>query len=81
MLNWFSSEQFIKKMNNSFEGSVRNTLSYENLVKMQISIPSKAEQTKVSDFLSFLSEKINHLKTQIEKTESWEKGLLQKMFL
>ncbi len=80
LLNWFKSEQFIKQMNSSFEGSVRNTLSYESLVKMKISIPSLSEQTKIANFLSALDNKINHCQLQIEKTENWKKGLLQQMF-
>ena len=38
LLNWFSTQQFLTQMNSSFEGSVRNTLSYESLIKMKISI-------------------------------------------
>jgi type I restriction enzyme S subunit len=33
LLYWFKTIEFTKQMNNSFEGSVRNTLSYENLIK------------------------------------------------
>lgn len=38
------------------------------------------EQTKIANFLSALDEKINQIQTQVEKTENWKKGLLQKMF-
>lgn len=81
LLSWFSSEDFIRQMNSSFEGSVRNTLSYESLVKMEISIPSLPEQTRIADFLSSIDEKIKQCQKQIEKTEVWKKGLLQKMFV
>jgi type I restriction enzyme S subunit len=80
LLNWFRTEQFIKQMNSSFEGSVRNTLSYESLVKMKISIPSLTEQTKIAHFLSAIDEKINRTQNQITQTENWKKGLLQQMF-
>lgn len=38
------------------------------------------EQTAIANFLSALDEKIHQTKVQIEKTEAWKKGLLQKMF-
>lgn len=80
LLNWFSTEQFLMQMNNSFEGSVRNTLSYESLVKMEISTPSIQEQTLVTNFLLSLNKKINAVQILIEQAEVWKKGLLQKMF-
>ena len=43
-------------------------------------IPSLPEQTAIANFLSNLDEKINQTQRQIEKTEMWKKGLLQKMF-
>jgi len=43
-------------------------------------IPNLSEQVKIANFLSALDEKINHTKMQIEKTEQYKKGLLQKMF-
>jgi len=47
---------------------------------MPLPFPCLAEQTKIANFLSSLDKKINHCNTQIEKTEQWKKGLLQKMF-
>ena len=80
LLAWFSSQLFLEQMNSSFEGSVRNTLSYENLVKMKIIIPSIGEQKKIADFHSKLEQKINKIENNIIKIENWKKGLLQKMF-
>ena len=80
LLEWFNSQQFTKQMNSSFEGSVRNTLSYESLRKMGITIPSIPEQTKIANFLSAIDDKIKVVEMQIEKMEVWKKGLLQQMF-
>jgi type I restriction enzyme, S subunit len=81
LLKWFSTEQFLMQMNNSFEGSVRNTLNYESLVRMKISIPSLPEQALIANFLSSIDEKITQTQTQISQTQTWKKGLLQKMFV
>jgi type I restriction enzyme, S subunit len=80
LLNWFSSEQFSKQMNSSFEGSVRNTLSYESLVKMDILLPCKDEQFKIGTFLTSIDNKIKLSELEIIDFENWKKGLLQKMF-
>ena len=47
----------------------------------EILLPSLQEQTKIANFLSAIDEKIYHCQQQIEKTEQWKKGLLQKMFV
>ncbi len=81
LLNWFSSQQFLKQMNKSFEGSVRNTLSYESLTKMTISIPSLDEQTFIIDFLSSIKQKIQTEKAILEQLEKQKKYLLQQIFI
>ena len=82
LLNWLNSNSFQHQMDNSFEGGVRNTLSYDNLSKIKIIHPkSLLEQQKIANFSSALDTKINLITTQIEKTELWKKGLLQQMFV
>jgi len=46
-----------------------------------ILIPSLEEQKKLSNFLSTIGNQIELLETQIDKTKTWKKGLLQKMFV
>ncbi len=48
--------------------------------QLEIQRPSFPEQTKIANFLTAIDDKINHCQTQIEKTEMWKKGLLQRMF-
>ncbi len=80
LLNWFSTQQFLKQMNKSFEGSVRNTLSYESLTKMKISIPCLEEQNKIVSFLSSINQKIQTEKSILEQLEMQKKYLLQNVF-
>lgn len=49
--------------------------------KLEISLPCTEEQEKISKYLNALNKKINHCNMQIEKTELWKKGLLQKMLV
>ena len=45
-----------------------------------IPVPSLPEQVKIATFLSSIDDKISHCSAQIDKMESWKKGLLQQMF-
>lgn len=50
------------------------------LSEMEILVPTIEEQTKIANFLTAIDKKIMHCEKQIEQTEIWKKGLLQKMF-
>lgn len=62
-----------------------NTLPIINKTEFsqfEINIPKdKKEQTAIANFLSAIDKKINQTQMQIQKTEVWKKGLLQKMFV
>ncbi len=78
---WVKTVEFTRQMNNSFEGSVRNTLSYENLIKINISIPSLEEQIKISELLSFVDAKIQTERSVLERHQSQKRYLLQNLFI
>jgi len=59
----------------------RMNITTENFYLMPVPFPCLEEQTKIAIFLSAIDDKINLCNTQIEKTEQWKKGLLQKMFV
>ena len=81
LFNWFDTEQFKNQMNGSFEGSVRNTLSYDSLSKISVALPSLKEQTKIANFLTAVDEKITVNQTQLQAVKQYKQGLLQQMFV
>ena len=51
------------------------------LEDMKIQLPTFLEQIKISEFLSSIDNKMELLESQIDKSKTWKKGLLQKMFV
>ena len=68
-------------MNNSFEGSVRNTLGYESLKKIVIKLPSLEEQLKIARFLGSINDKIKNSQISINNIKQYKKILLKEMFV
>ena len=63
------------------QGSKVSSISATKLSCIQLNIPVQEEQTRITNFLSAIDDKINHTQKQIEKTELWKMSLLQKMFI
>lgn len=70
-----------KNITGYVSGGTRAKLTKGEMLKIEINMPSLPEQTKISNFLSAIDNKINHCGKQIEKMEAWKKGLLQQMFV
>lgn len=75
------TDDFKNYINSIPTASAQPNISNSDILKYETIIPTIAEQTAIAHFLSALDEKINQTQTQIEKTEAWKKGLLQKMFV
>lgn len=71
LINW-------KKFN---EASGVPSLSKSTIESIQIVFPSLEEQQKIANFLSTLDKKLEAVQKQIDQTELFKKGLLQKMFV
>lgn len=62
-------------------GGTQKFISLSVLRGLLINFPSSNEQQKIASFLSALDKKIDLAKQQIEKTQTFKKGLLQQMFV
>jgi restriction modification system specificity subunit len=75
---FFNSISFTKQM--IFEGGVRNTLNYENLIQIKIFLPNLPEQQKIAGFLSGIDDLINKQTGKIEMLKQHKKALMQGLF-
>jgi type I restriction enzyme S subunit len=57
------------------------TIGQEDIASVQAFIPCRQEQEKIAVFLTAIDNKIEAVAKQIELTEQFKKGLLQKMFV
>ena len=63
-------------------GAGRNkTLGQQNFSELQVTFPTLKEQEQIADFMTAIDQKIEAIAKQIELTEQFKKGLLQKMFV
>lgn len=77
----FQTVSLRKQIQNIAQGISVLGISKKNLAQIEFSLPCKDEQMKIVAFLNGLDKKINILHTQITQTQSFKKGLLQRMFV
>ena len=76
---YFLFQQINWKLYN--EASGVPSLSKATIEKLKFDFPFKEEQQKIANFISAIDTKIEGVATQIEKTQTFKKGLLQQMFV
>ena len=81
LLQFLKSDALKKLVENVGTVGSQPKLAIYAITDFKVPLPVIQEQTKIANFLSALDDKINHCQRQIEKTELWKKGLLQKMFV
>ena len=62
-------------------GSTFLEISKKEIQNIDILLPNIMEQRKIADFLSSIDKSIDKVSTQIEASQNWKKGLLQRMFV
>ena len=75
--NW----SFRKQVMTIAQGTKVLGLSTGRMNKLRVEIPSIPEQQKIAEFLSVIDKKTEAVSQQIEKTQTFKKGLLQQMFV
>tara|TARA_R110002051_G_scaffold131151_1_gene205007 strand:+ start:3353 stop:4687 length:1335 start_codon:yes stop_codon:yes gene_type:complete len=81
LLAYLDTYNFQKDILRYEEGGVRQYLFFDNFCHIKIPLPTIREQQKIANYLSAIDTKIETVNQQIEKTQSFKKGLLQQMFV
>ena len=78
---YYSLLNLRKDINKFIETGTQGNLNAALVKSFDVAIPIKKEQQKIASFLSLVDKKIDLAKQQIEKTQTFKKGLLQQMFI
>ena len=80
LFHYFDSKEYKKDVYRNL-GATINSINGSDLKKFKVPFPCSEEQTKIANFLSAIDAKIDLVKTQLENTQAFKKGLLQQMFV
>jgi len=80
---WFflNSTMVRKKIFSISQGGTQIYVNYPSVKELRFNFPKKEEQQKIANFLSSIDKSIEKLGSQIEHSQEWKQGLLQKMFV
>ncbi|MDU2291218.1 MAG: restriction endonuclease subunit S [Clostridium celatum] len=76
---WIKTNMFKKQMDKYLSGSVRETLSFEDMGLMKIKLPSMEEQKMIVDLLNNMNTEIELLEKELEALKLQKKGLMQRL--
>lgn len=75
------SLKFSKQLRKVLVAGAQPNISSKDIESFIIQLPSLDEQTKIAEFLNSIDQKIARTQQQLEQSQSFKKGLLQKMFV
>ncbi|RRR43583.1 restriction endonuclease subunit S [Streptococcus suis] len=78
---WFKTELFHSQRIVFSEGGVRDTLSYNQLSEIILSLPSLPEQEVIGTFFSALDQEIAQVEDKLASLKEMKKTLLRKLFV
>jgi len=81
LLQWFLAKQNMLLSMVVGTGIGAGKLDTYDLKKLQINLPTLAEQNKIASFLFRIDRKIESVQSQLEQTQTFKKGLLQQLFV
>lgn len=76
---WLESHNFTGVLHRYLSGSVRETLSFNDMKTMHIFLPTLAEQKKIAQVLSACDKEIDLLKSKFQCLKTQKKGLMQRL--
>ncbi|WP_299768210.1 restriction endonuclease subunit S [uncultured Dokdonia sp.] len=79
---YLKTDKYIRQLQSKLEG-IRDgkMISFKYFSEIKLPFPSLKEQQKIATYLSAIDTKIESVATQISKTETFKKGLLQQLFV
>jgi type I restriction enzyme S subunit len=81
VIQFSNTIEYRKIMQTIMVGSTQVHIRNEEFFKVELKLPSIKEQQKIANFLSSIDSKIESTTQQIIQTQTFKKGLLQKMFV
>lgn len=81
LIQFVFSALFGRLLQSLLVAGAQPNISSSEIEGIKIPFPRKAEQQKIASFLTSLDSSIETLEKQINQTQTWKKGLLQKMFV
>ena len=78
-LHWLNSDEAKQRISKSVQGSVRETVNFDDFGAILIPLPSIKQQTAVVEVLNSIQREVNFLKKQLEAYRKQKQGLMQKL--
>ncbi|HEA3273312.1 TPA: restriction endonuclease subunit S [Pasteurella multocida] len=78
-LYWMQSHEAKQRINNSTQGSVRESVGFDALCSFPFALPSLSEQQKIAQILSTQDQEIDTLQQKLTCLKQEKKALMQKL--